>query len=114
MSQVKIEQQIGGAVLALSGQFIGGEETDQLKDALNQLSNQDTKKLVIDLKNTKYLNSTALGILIAAHTNFVKRDGKIVLANISKSIENIFIITKLTVVFNIADSVEEAIKSLSN
>ncbi len=114
MSQVKIEQQIGGAVLSLSGQFLGGEESDQLKNALKELSDLDTKKLVIDLKNTKYLNSTALGILISAHTNFVKRDGKIVLANISKSIENIFVITKLTVVFNIAQSVEEAIKSLSN
>ncbi len=114
MSQVKIEKQIGGAVLTLSGQFIGGEETDQLKAALKELSDQDTKKLVIDLKNTKYLNSTALGILISVHTNFVKREGMVVLANISKSIENIFVITKLTMVFNIADSVEEAIKSLSN
>lgn len=114
MSQIKIQEQIGGTILHMKGQFVGGEETDQLRDALKTISDSQKNKLIIDLKETTYLNSTALGVLISAHATFIKRDGKIILCNISKSIENIFVITKLTMVFTIADKLEEAIKELSN
>ncbi len=113
MSQIKIDEQIGGTVIRLKGQFVGGEETDELRNALKSISDSQKNHLIIDLKDTTYLNSTALGVLISAHANFVKRDGKIILCNISKSIENIFVITKLTMVFTITEKLEEAIKELS-
>ena len=114
MSKVKVEKQIGGTIIHLSGKFIGGEETDLLKNTLNDIAEKNEKKLIINLADVTYLNSTALGILIASHANFAKREGEIILCNISKSIENIFIITKLTLVFEIAESLEKAINSLSN
>lgn len=113
MSQIKIQEQIGGIVLQLKGQFIGGEETSQLRDTLKELSDNQKNKLIIDLEKVTYLNSTALGVIIAAHASYVKRDGKVVLCNVSKSIENLFVITKLTLVFPIFESLEEAIKSIS-
>ena len=69
-------------------------------------------KLVINLEDVTYLNSTALGVLISAHSNFSKRDGEIILCNVSKSIENIFVITKLSLVFNIEDTLEDAVKKI--
>lgn len=113
MSQIKIDEQIGGTILHLKGQFIGGEETDSLRNTLKEIAEQNKNKLIINLEKTTYLNSTALGVLISAHANFVKRDGKIILAHVSKSIENIFVITKLTLVFPICVSVDEAIKLIS-
>lgn len=112
MSQIKIDEQIGGTVIHLKGQFVGGEETDELRDTLKSISDSQKNKLIIDLNDTTYLNSTALGVLISAHANFVKRDGKIILCNISKSIENIFVITKLTMVFTITETLEQAINKL--
>lgn len=114
MSQIKIDEQIGGVVIHLKGQFIGGEETDKLRDTLKEIAEQKRNNLIIDLESVTYLNSTALGVLISAHANFVKREGKIILCNISKSLENIFVITKLTLVFTITDSVNDAIKMLKD
>lgn len=114
MSQVKVEEQIGGAIVHLRGQFIGGPETDELKEVLKKFSEQQENNLIIDLQNVTYLNSTALGVLISSHANFVKRNGKIILCNVSKSIENIFVITKLTLVFTIAENIEEALKLIKN
>lgn len=114
MSQIRVEEQIGGAVLHLKGQFIGGEETDQLRDALREISEQKKNNLIINLEKVTYLNSTALGVLISAHANFVKRGGKIILCNVSKSLENIFVITKLTLVFTISENLDDAIKQISN
>lgn len=112
MSKVKIEEQIGGSIMSLKGEFIGGTETDELKEKLKEIAEQEKKKLIIDLDNVTYLNSTALGVLISAHSNFVKRDGEIILCNVSESIENIFVITKLSLVFNIEDTLKDAIKYL--
>lgn len=96
----------------LKGQFIGGEETDELKSKLNEVAELKKNKLVINLEDVTYLNSTALGVLISAHSNFSKRDGEIILCNVSKSIENIFVITKLSLVFNIEDTLEDAVKKI--
>ncbi|TAL69704.1 MAG: anti-sigma factor antagonist [Bacteroidetes bacterium] len=113
MSQIKIEEKTNGVVLSLKGQFIGGEETDKLRDALVGIAQQKKNKLVIDLAKATYLNSTALGVLISAHANFVKREGKIVLCNVNKSIQNIFVITKLSLVFTIVETLDEAIKIIT-
>lgn len=112
MSQIKVEEQIGGIVLHLKGQFIGGEETSQLRDKLAEIVELKKNKLIINLEKVTYLNSTALGVLISAHANFVKREGTVVLCNVSKTIENLFVITKLTLVFPIYTSLDEAIKSI--
>jgi anti-sigma B factor antagonist len=114
MSQVKVENQIGGAVVRLRGQFIGGDETDELRETLKKFSDLQHNSLIIDLENVTYLNSTALGVLISAHANFVKRNGKIILCNVSKSLENIFVITKLTLVFAISENLESALKLIKN
>ncbi|MBI5324501.1 MAG: STAS domain-containing protein [Ignavibacteriae bacterium] len=113
MSQIKIEEKTNGVVLNLKGQFIGGEETDKLRETLVGIAQQKKNNLVIDLAKTTYLNSTALGVLISAHANFVKREGKIILCNVNKSIQNIFVITKLSLVFTIVETYDEAIKLIS-
>jgi anti-sigma B factor antagonist len=112
MSNIKIEEKNEGIILTLSGQFIGGEETDQLRDTLKDFGEAQKNRLILDMGEVTYLNSTALGVLISAHANFVKRNGKIILCNVSKAIENIFVITKLTFVFNIVPTLDEAIKKL--
>jgi anti-sigma B factor antagonist len=113
MSQIKLEEQIGGVILHLKGQFIGDEETDELRDSLQSVAEQKKNQLIINLEKVTYLNSTALGVLISAHANFVKRDGRVILCNVSSSIKNIFVITKLTLVFTITETLDEAIKLLS-
>ncbi len=113
MSQVKVEEQIGGIVLQLKGQFIGGDETDELRNVLKTITEQNKSKLIINMEKVTYLNSTALGVLISTHATMVKKGGKIILCNLAKSIENIFVITKLTLVFDIADNLDSAITMIS-
>ncbi len=112
MSKIKVEQQIGGYVVKLSGDFIGGDETDELRDTLKKLAESKKKVIILDLSKATYMNSTALGVLISAHATITKKGGKIVLCGLDKSLENLFVITKLTTVFPIYSSVSEAIENL--
>lgn len=112
MSQIIREEIEGKKILHLQGQFIGGEQTDELRDTLKKMSEESDNNVALDFKDVTYLNSTAIGVLISAHASFVKRNGKIILCNVNDSIMNIFKITKLTLVFSTKDTIDEALKSL--
>lgn len=96
-------------VIEVKGSLVGGEETDELRNAVADFVEQGTKKLVIDLAKVTYLNSTAIGVLVSTHTSFSKNKGAVKLCGINKNINNIFVITKLTLVFDVAETREEAI-----
>lgn len=112
MQQIEIEKLNGTVILHLSGQFVGGEHTEQLKHTLKELSGEDYKSIILDFEKVTYLNSAAIGVLIASHASYIKKGGKLILCNVNKSIENLFVITKLTLVFTIKSNIQEAIKSL--
>ena len=101
----------GIVILQPKGNFVGGDETDELRDSIKKYSELENKKLIIDLGDVLYLNSTALGVLISAHANYSKREGKIKLCQLNKNLENLFVITKLALIFDSYATQEEAIKS---
>lgn len=96
-------------VIEVKGSLVGGEETDELRNAVADFVEQGTKKLIIDLSKVTYLNSTAIGVLVSAHTTFSKNAGHVKVCGINKNINNIFVITKLTLVFDVSDTREEAV-----
>lgn len=100
-------------VLHLKGNFVGGDETDELQDTVKKLADNGNLKLVIDLGEVSYLNSSALGVLIAAHANYTKRGGKIKLCQLNKNLENLFVITKLSLIFDTYPSEMEAVAGFS-
>ncbi|MCC6866970.1 MAG: STAS domain-containing protein [Ignavibacteria bacterium] len=101
-------------VLKLKGNFVGGDETDDLQNTIKKLSDSGNLKLVIDLGEVSYLNSSALGVLISAHANYTKRNGKVKLCQLNKNLENLFVITKLSLIFDTYPSEMEAVASFSD
>jgi len=100
-------------VLEVKGSLVGGEETDELRSAVADFVEQGNKKLIIDLSKVTYLNSTAIGVLVSAHTTYSRNKGQVKLCGINKNINNIFVITKLTMVFDVCETRDEAVKALS-
>ncbi len=101
-------------VLEPKGNYVGGDETDELRDTIKKEADSGNMNLVIDLGEVSYLNSTALGVLISAHANYAKRGGKIKLCRLNKNIENLFVITKLSLIFDTYPSQMEAVASFSS
>ena len=108
------ERQVGDiAIIAPRGYLTGGDETEELEQRIKGLSEGGNKHLVINLGETQHLNSTALGVLISAHSNYVRRGGQMKLCSVDKRIENIFVITKLSLVFDVYPNEEQAIASFA-
>lgn len=107
-------RQVGSvAIIAPKGYLTGGDETDELQQTIQNLADGGNKSLIVNLGDTQHLNSTALGVLIQAHTNYVRRSGQMKLCSVDKKIENIFVITKLSLVFDVYQNEELAIASFA-
>jgi anti-sigma B factor antagonist len=108
------QRQMGNiAVITPRGYLTGGDETDELDQAIKTLVEGGNKSLVINLGETQHLNSTALGVLISAHSSYVRRGGQMKLAAVDHRIQNIFVITKLSMVFDVYPTEEQAIASFA-
>ena len=104
----------GISVLHPKGSIIGNKETDDLRSELEKLGKEGNTKVVINLNKVTYINSTGLGVLIAGYNEYKQRGGQIKLCHVAESIENVFVITKLTSVFDIYKTEKEAIASFAS
>jgi anti-sigma B factor antagonist len=103
----------GIGLIEARGSLIGGDETDQLRQHVLGFIDRGYDKLLIDLSHVDFINSIGIGVLVAAHTSYSKKGWKVKLCGVNKNINNIFVITKLTLVFDVADTRAEAISSFA-
>jgi anti-sigma B factor antagonist len=101
----------GIGLIEVKGSLVGGEETDQLRQAIAGFVEREYAKLIIDLSDVTYLNSTAIGVLVHGHTSYTRRKWQLKLCGINKKIDNVFVITKLTLVFDVQETRKAAIGS---
>jgi len=101
----------GIGLIEARGSLIGGDETVELRQAVAGFVDRSYQKLIIDLSHVEYINSTGIGVLVSAHTTYSRKGWKVKVTGVNKNINNIFVITKLTLVFEVYDSKEDAIKS---
>lgn len=103
----------GIGLIEAKGSLVGGDETVELRQAVAGFADREYGKLIIDLSNVTYVNSTAIGVLVSAHTTYSRRGWHIRICGMNKNINNIFVITKLTLVFDVFDTRDEAVKSFA-
>jgi anti-sigma B factor antagonist len=94
------------AVLAVDGE-IDLATAPRLKEALLALA-EEPKTVIVDLSKTQYLDSTALGVLVGGLKRKRERGGELRLAGLTERVRRVFDITRLSTVFEIYSSVEEA------
>ena len=107
-----IEKETSGVtVLALSGRITLGDESNQLRTKIKDVLGQGVKRLVLDLGNVSYIDSAGLGTLVAGYTSAQSQGASMKLANLTKRFREQLNITKLVTVFEVYDSVDDAVKS---
>lgn len=104
-------EQDGIVILEPKGKIMGGPDASLLQDKLYEFIEKDKKKVIIDLAQVEWMNSTGLGILISGLTTLKNNNGKLKLANVTEKIHSLLVITKLVTVFEAYDTIDEAISS---
>jgi anti-sigma B factor antagonist len=113
---MKIKEKIDNnvAILSLSGKMMGGPETTSLHDHIRGLLNDGITKVVVDLGGVKWINSSGLGVLMAAMTTLKNSQGQMKLANVTEKVESLLMITQLMRIFETYDTVDRAVAAMSD
>jgi anti-sigma B factor antagonist len=99
-------------ILTLKGDMMGEPDTRAFREKIKDVLEKGMTKIVLDLSGVKWMNSLGLGALIAAYTSVKNSKGDMVITNVTKKVESLFMITQLIQVFKHYDTVDEAISSL--
>jgi anti-sigma B factor antagonist len=100
----------GGWVIALSGE-VDLYTAPRLKEELVRASDAGALRVVVDMSDTTFIDSTTLGVLVGGLRRLRPAGGELVLVVTDRKIRKIFEITGLDRVFPIADSSSEALES---
>jgi anti-sigma B factor antagonist len=110
---MKLKKRVEGdvAVLDLSGNVMGGPDQATFHDAIKGVVDEGHKKVLVNLGDVPWINSTGLGILMAGFITVKNAGGVLRLMNVSKRIDSLLMITKLSLVFDTFESEDEALAS---
>jgi len=111
---MKIETRTVGDVKILdcSGRITLGEGTMVVRNTVRDLLNNDEKKIVLNLAEVNYIDSSGIGELVSTYTTVTGKGGQLVLLNLTKKIQELLAITKLLTVFRVYDDEQSALASL--
>ena len=82
--------------------------SNQTRKALQTAANLKSKIMVIDLAELGFISSTGLGGIVAAHVTCQKNGTKMFLVNPKPMVREVLEVTRLTTLFKICDTLEEA------
>jgi anti-sigma B factor antagonist len=100
---VKYSEKIENNTMSIlfDGDLIGGGDSLDLMDKINERINEGVLKCIIDLKEVRYMNSSGIGIIITIYTKFKNRGGDAFLSNPSDQIFKLMKLTKLDSVIKV-------------
>ena len=101
----------GITILDLSGRITLGEGSVQLRDAVRDLLGRGSKKILLNLGDVNYIDSSGIGELVSAYTTVRNQGGDLKLLNLTKKVHDLLQITKLYTVFDIKDDETAAVGS---
>lgn len=104
----------GVTVLQLAGRVTLGEESNHLRTKLKDELSRGKTRLVLDLAEVSYIDSAGLGTLVAGFTSAQSQGANLKLANLTKRFSEQLNITKLVTVFDVYDTVQNAVKSFES
>ena len=110
---MKIVDQVKNDIVTirLEGKVMGGPDATMFHGKLHEYINSGKKRIIIDLGGVEWMSSVGLGMLISALTTAKNNQSELKLANVTKSIQSLLTITRLTTIFETFESVDEAAKS---
>jgi anti-sigma B factor antagonist len=98
-------------IIDLSGRITIGEGTLTLREALQNLLRNQEQKVLLNLADVTYIDSSGIGELVSAFTHFSSHGGKVKLLNLTKKVHDLLSITKLLTVFEVFTDEAQAIRS---
>lgn len=114
MSLKITNREVGGVtVVSLSGRLTLGDASATLRQSLKDLLEGGNKKIVLNLGEVGYIDSSGLGELVSSFTTVKNAGGELKLANLTQKVNDLLTVTKLYTVFEVHNDEQAAVQSFS-
>jgi anti-sigma B factor antagonist len=114
LSMTKRAGDRGVAIIDLSGNITLGGGNIFLKQTLRSLAEQNEKKVLLNLSDVHYIDSSGLGELVAGYTSIGKTGGELKRLNLTDRVKDLMMITKLLTVFDAYDDEATAVAAFKD
>lgn len=110
---VKIStRQVGDVtVIDASGRITLGEGASNFRDTIRDLASKGNKKLLLNLGDVSYIDSSGIGEMVSGFTTVTNGGGVLKLLGLNKRVKDLLQITKLYTVFEVFDDEPSALRS---
>jgi anti-sigma B factor antagonist len=107
-------RQVGDVtVIDATGRITLGEGASTFRDTVRDLATKGNKKLLVNLGDVSYIDSSGIGEMVSGFTTVTNHGGQLKLLGLSKRVKDLLQITKLYTVFEVFDDEASAVRSFS-
>jgi anti-sigma B factor antagonist len=100
-------------VVDVSGRITLGEGSSNLREGIREMLGKGQKKILLNLGEVSYIDSSGIGELVSAFTSVANQAGQLKLLHLTKRVRDLLQITKLYTVFEVFDDESKAIGSFA-
>ncbi len=113
MAELNISERQAGdvTILDMSGKVTIGEGSVALRNTIRRLLGEGKKKILLNLSDVGYIDSSGIGELVSSFTAVNKESGSLKLLKLTQKIQDLLAITKLLTVFDTFDEESDALAS---
>jgi anti-sigma B factor antagonist len=101
----------GATVVDISGRITLGEGSAMLREMIHDLLNKGQKKIILNLGDVNYIDSSGIGELVSGFTTVKNQGGEVKLLHLTKKVHDLLQITKLYTVFDVHSDEQTAVRS---
>jgi anti-sigma B factor antagonist len=101
------------SVVDVAGRITLGEGSSALRDLLREMVGKNQKKILLNLGDVSYIDSSGIGELVSGFTTVTNQGGQLKLLNLTKRVKDLLQITKLYTVFDVHDDEAGAVRSFA-
>ena len=114
MSVKLTSRQVGDVtVIDAAGRLTLGEGASAFRDCIRELAGKGNKKLLLNLSDVSYIDSSGIGEMVSGFTTITNNGGQLKLVGLSKRVKDLLQITKLYTVFDVHDDEASAVRSFA-
>jgi anti-sigma B factor antagonist len=103
----------GVTIVDISGRMVLGPESAVIRELVHDLLGEGHKKILFNLGDVNYIDSSGLGSLVVALTSVRQEGGELKLLNLTKRVQDLIQLTRLYTVFDIMNDEAVAVRSFN-
>ncbi len=111
--KIKRRERGGITILDISGDITIGQGDVELRKEINDLIDNDVRKVIINLSKVAFIDSSGIGEIVRSFTTMQKQGGVLKLLGLEAKVRDLFVITRLITIFETFENEQLAVESFS-